>query len=533
VKKLLFILLLCVLPSLVRAQAKGSLTAQDSGTCSTPNACVTMSVATNGGGATFTLSGTFSATVQFEASTDTPAQTPSNWVSLNVTPSNSTTAVTSATAPGIWQANVAGYTWVRIRVSLYTSGTVTAGIQLSTASARAGGGGSGLPAGQIPYGTGGGMAQAQTVTTTPNITTLVTGTFVTWLPVAANTAAAPTLAAGTTAATAITKCGTVALVAGDLLSTVWAVAQYDGTEWVLQNPVQFGCSEGGFPATGGTANAQTLAVTPAITAYSAGMVFNFTPLANTGAVTLAVSGLTPKAVTKFGNIALVANDLTTSIAAVVVYDGTEFQLLNPQAVYNTQGASAFFVAYGQGSTSASTSPCNAANTRCVQAPAAVTSTVETLAGITAQGTSIQTGNSSAITDAYSGDANHSKTVSWSTATSIGSTSLCSTANCPSGVYRVNAYIDVTTVCTTTGSYIINLIFTDDQGSKTVPINLSGTGVTPSTGALVPISLADFGQDAFILRSTGGASINYSTTAAACGSGGPGLGTFYLSVEPIQ
>lgn len=191
------------------------------------------------------------------------------------------------------------------------------------------GGGSGSG---IPYGTGGGTAQAQTVTTTPNITSLTTGTFVTWLPIAANTAAAPTLAAGTTAATAITKCGTVALVPGDLLSTVWAVAQYDGTEWVLQNPVQFGCSEGGLPTTGGTANAPTLTVAPAITAYSAGMVFNFTNgAANTGATTIAVSGLAAKSITKCGTTALVANDLTVAATAVILYDGTEFQLLNPQA----------------------------------------------------------------------------------------------------------------------------------------------------------------------------------------------------------
>lgn len=197
----------------------------------------------------------------------------------------------------------------------------------SGASSSTAGSGSG-----IPYGAGGGTAQAQTVTTTPNITTLTTGTFVTWLPGAANTAAAPTLAAGTTAATPITKCGTVALVPGDLLSTVWAVAQYDGTEWVLQNPVQFGCSEGGLPTTGGTANAPTLTVAPAITAYSAGMVFNFTNgAANTGAVTIAISGLAAKNITKCGTTALVANDLTVAATAVILYDGTEFQLLNPQA----------------------------------------------------------------------------------------------------------------------------------------------------------------------------------------------------------
>ena len=118
-------------------------------------------------------------------------------------------------------------------------------------------------------------------------------------------------------------------------------------------------------------------------------------------------------------------------------------------------------------------------------------------------------------------------------TSIGSTSLCSIALCPSGTYQVNAYLDITTACATTGSYIVNLIYTDDQGSKTVPVNIQGTGATPATGSLVLSSASNFGQAAQIVRSTGAASINYSTTAGACGSGGPMVGKLYLSLSPLQ
>jgi hypothetical protein len=50
---------------------------------------------------------------------------------------------------------------------------------------------------------------------------------------------------------------------------------------------------------------------------------------------------------------------------------------------------------------------------------------------------------------------------------------------------------------------------------------------------VPTSTTDFGTGSFILRSTGTTSINYSTTAGACGTGGPGVGKLYLTVEPIQ
>lgn len=154
----------------------------------------------------------------------------------------------------------------------------------------------------------------------------------------------------------------------------------------------------------------------------------------------------------------------------------------------------------------------------------------------AQGTLVGRNTASVITQGFSGDADHSNGSAGTTigsGTSIGSTSLCSTLNCPVGTYRVNVYVDITTACGATGTYVVNLIYTDDQGSKTVPVNISGTGAVPATGVLTLSSTANFGQVSQILRSTGAASINYSTTAGACGAGGPAVGKLYLSVEPVQ
>lgn len=86
------------------------------------------------------------------------------------------------------------------------------------------------------YVAGGGIAQAQTITLAPAVTALTNGLTVCWLPVAANTGAAPTLAVNATAAKPITKLGTTALVANDLTTTAVACAIYDGTEFQLQNP---------------------------------------------------------------------------------------------------------------------------------------------------------------------------------------------------------------------------------------------------------------------------------------------------------
>lgn len=84
----------------------------------------------------------------------------------------------------------------------------------------------------------------------------------------------------------------------------------------------------------GTATAYTVTLSQPATFYSTGLIVNFTPnVANTGAgPTLTLNTLSSaKNITKCGTTALVANDLTTTAVAQVVYDGTEFQLLNPQA----------------------------------------------------------------------------------------------------------------------------------------------------------------------------------------------------------
>jgi hypothetical protein len=86
-------------------------------------------------------------------------------------------------------------------------------------------------------------------------------------------------------------------------------------------------------AGGGTAQAQTATLSPAATALSTGLHVYWKPAAanSAAAPTLAVNGLTATTITKCGTTALVANDLTTTAVAHVIYDGTQYQLLNPQA----------------------------------------------------------------------------------------------------------------------------------------------------------------------------------------------------------
>jgi hypothetical protein len=89
----------------------------------------------------------------------------------------------------------------------------------------------------------------------------------------------------------------------------------------------------GYVAGGGTANAQTATLAPAVTSLAAGLKVCWLPItANTTTTpTLAVNGLTATTIVKTpGNVALAASDLTTTAVACAVYDGTYFELQNPQ-----------------------------------------------------------------------------------------------------------------------------------------------------------------------------------------------------------
>jgi len=78
---------------------------------------------------------------------------------------------------------------------------------------------------------------------------------------------------------------------------------------------------------GGTADAITLTLVPAITAYAAGQSFSFIASdANTGAVTVNINSLGAKSITKRGANALVSGDIPSGAMIHISYDGTRFQL---------------------------------------------------------------------------------------------------------------------------------------------------------------------------------------------------------------
>ena len=128
------------------AATTGSITAADSASTTpaslisgqslitgTPTANSTVSAVVSGASSyAIQLSGTWTATVQFEKSVDAGT----TWVSLGVMPVGGTTAITTLTGAGananaVVHANGANITNVRVRCTSYTSGTASVRIQPS------------------------------------------------------------------------------------------------------------------------------------------------------------------------------------------------------------------------------------------------------------------------------------------------------------------------------------------------------------------------------------------------------------------
>lgn len=80
----------------------------------------------------------------------------------------------------------------------------------------------------------------------------------------------------------------------------------------------------------GTANAYVVAPSPSISSYTTGDVVTLIPInANTGACTLAVSGLSAKNIKTQAGADPVANNMITTGIYQLVYNGTNFVLQNP------------------------------------------------------------------------------------------------------------------------------------------------------------------------------------------------------------
>lgn len=125
---LALLFLLSALPAFGQSRF-GTITASSTD-CTVASSCVSLPLGSAAGGATITLTGTFSATLQFEVSGDNGT----TWTAASTA---------SSTSTGVTNISVAGYTNLRVRCSAFTSGTVNATLYSGQGSIRQAAGGSG------------------------------------------------------------------------------------------------------------------------------------------------------------------------------------------------------------------------------------------------------------------------------------------------------------------------------------------------------------------------------------------------------
>lgn len=98
---------------------------------------------------------------------------------------------------------------------------------------------------------------------------------------------------------------------------------------------------------GGSANAYTATLAPAITSYVAGQIVSFKAgVDNTAASTLNVNGLGVKTIKKNFNTDLTAGDIKNGQVVTVIYDGTTFQMISQTGTASGGGGSCPTVAIG-------------------------------------------------------------------------------------------------------------------------------------------------------------------------------------------
>lgn len=186
----------------------------------------------------------------------------------------------------------------------------------------------------------GGTVDAITATFSPALSALANNIMVLVEAAGANTSTTPTFAPDGLAAKTIVKGNNLPLLAGDIPGADAKMSLiFDSTldKWVLLNPyfsrsdVQSGTLV--YASTSGT-NTYTAPLSPAITAYTVGMVVHLlVPLANTITTpTLNLNGLgakTIRRITPSGTAALNVGDIIAGHYGVFWYDGTYMVLLNP------------------------------------------------------------------------------------------------------------------------------------------------------------------------------------------------------------
>lgn len=138
-----------------------------------------------------------------------------------------------------------------------------------------------------------------------------------------------------------------ALTGGEILSGQMVAVVYDGTQFQLVNPTlptgvlnftAYKRDTDGYNTSAGTSNVMTLGASQVVTAYAAGDLYTFkSGTSNSAATTINVDSAGAKNIYSAG-AALSGGEIVSGRIYTIVYDGTQFQLLNPSKFPTADGA---------------------------------------------------------------------------------------------------------------------------------------------------------------------------------------------------
>lgn len=112
-------------------------------------------------------------------------------------------------------------------------------------------------------------------------------------------------------------------------TTAIPLSQLDGNFSNVNAAINNALTFSNYAVDTGAANNYAITITGQTTTYAAGIAFQFKAAnTNTGASTLNVNGQGTQSIVKTDGSALVAGDIVSGAIATVMYDGTNFQLLN-------------------------------------------------------------------------------------------------------------------------------------------------------------------------------------------------------------
>lgn len=183
--------------------------------------------------------------------------------------------------------------------------------------------------GAAVYAADSGVANAYVITLAPVPPAYATGMIINFKATNANTGTSTINVNGLGLKTLKRDSG-IDLLRGDILASQGVQAIYDGTNFQLTSPLSGTVTQNGtaiYAADTGVNDAYAINLSPAISAYTMGMIINFKAnTQNTGAATLNVNGLGAKAIKKSVSVDLGDTDILANQLVSVIYDGTNFQM---------------------------------------------------------------------------------------------------------------------------------------------------------------------------------------------------------------